>query len=321
MESDFAALEGWIWQDGAMVRAGDARLHVLSHALHFAGAVFEGVRVYDGRPFALTAHLERLARSAAILGYGLPFAIADLEAACHATIAAQKLGDGYLRPLAWRGSQSVSVPAAGTRVHVALAAFAWPSYYGTRRGLELGIARWRRPSPRTAPVHSKTSGLYTIATMARDEATAAGLDDALMLDWRGYIAEATGANLFLLIDGALHTPIADCFLDGITRRTVIALAGSRGIEVVERHIRPREIASAKAAFLSGTAVEIAPIAAIGRHRLDARSAPVEAIAADYAELVRAATPALSGSAAPRSADRRPDRPAGGLPSCLPAWPP
>jgi len=170
-------------------------------------------------------------------------------------------------------------------------------------------------------VHSKTSGLYTIATMARDEAAAAGLDDALMLDWRGWLAEATGANLFLVIDGTLHTPTADCFLDGITRRTVMALAASRGIEVVQRRIRPRETASAEAAFLTGTAVEIAPIATIGRHRLDAASAAIGTLAADYAALVRAAAaPAVSGSGAPRNAGRRPDRPAGGRPSCPPAAP-
>lgn len=289
MLRDLATQPGSLWVDGGFVPCEEARLHILSHSLHFAGSVFEGIRVYGGQAFALEEHLERLAASAGMLGYGLPFSTDELAAACRELLERQELRDGYLRPLAWRGSQSVSVPAAGCRVHVAIAAFPWPSYYDEerrRQGLRLAIARWKRPSPETAPTASKTAGLYTIATMARDEANAAGFDDALMLDWRGYLAEATGANLFLVMDGALHTPLADCFLDGITRRTVIGLARRRGIAVSERHIAPAELARAEAAFLTGTAVEVMPVGSVAEHRLDPSHRLVSGLAADYAELVR-----------------------------------
>ncbi|MDX6749440.1 branched-chain amino acid transaminase [Geminicoccaceae bacterium 1502E] len=294
MLTDLADQPGTLWVDGSFAPWTEAKLHVLSHSLHFAGSVFEGIRVYGGRAFALHQHLERLAASAEMLGYRLPWTVEMLEETCHALLARQELAEGYIRPIAWRGSQSVSVPAAGCRVHVAIAAFPWPSYYGEeqrRRGLRLAVARWKRPSPETAPTASKTAGLYTIATMARDEANAAGFDDALMLDWRGLLAEATGANLFLVIDGSLHTPLPDCFLDGITRRTVIGLARARGLEVVERHMAPGELDRAQGAFLTGTAVEIMPVAAIGERELDPAHRLIRMLAADYAALVRGEDPA------------------------------
>jgi branched-chain amino acid aminotransferase len=322
MSRDFSELEGSLWLDGRMVRARDAKLHVLSHSLHFAGAVFEGIRAYRGRPFALEEHLERLAGSAELLGYELPFGQATLAGAVEAVLSENGLEDAYIRPIAWRGSQSISVPAAGTCVHVAIAAFTWPAYYPAGgRGLKLQMARWRRPSPATAPTQSKTSGLYAIATMARDEAARAGYDDALLLDWRGRVAEATGANLFLVIDDALHTPRAHGFLDGITRRKVIELARQRRIRVVERRIWPGELGSAQACFLTGTAVEVKAVERIETTSFDPNHPMIELLAGDYAALAGAAPAArLSESGAPRTAGRLADRPAARQPAYPPASP-
>jgi branched-chain amino acid aminotransferase len=258
--------DGVIWFNGEMVPWRDAKLHVLSHALHYASAVFEGERCYGGKIFKLTEHSERLAFSAGELGFELPYSVAEIDAACIAVCQANDIVDGYIRPFAWRGSEMMGVSAQQTRINVAIAAWAWPSYFSPEarmKGIRLKTSKWRRPSPETEPVHAKAAGLYMICTLSKHAAEAEGFDDCLMLDWRGQIAEATGANIFLVMgDGKLHTPIPDCFLDGITRQTVIELAKERGIEVIERVIMPDELKNTTEIFLTGTAAEVTPVGAI-----------------------------------------------------------
>ncbi|HEM47339.1 MAG TPA: branched-chain amino acid aminotransferase [Alphaproteobacteria bacterium] len=260
---------GSIWFDGQMTPWKDAQIHVLTHALHYASAVFEGERVYDGRIFKLTEHTERLHDSAGQLDFAIPYTTEQIDAACREVVAAQGITDGYVRPIAWRGSEMMGVSAQNTKIHLAIAAWEWPAYFSPdarMQGIRMQFARWRRPDPKTAPSKSKAAGLYMICTLAKHRAEADGYNDALMLDWRGRLAEATGANIFLVVDGRLHTPTPDCFLDGITRRTVIALAKARGIEVIERPIMPEELAQASEVFLTGTAVEVTPVREIGEYR-------------------------------------------------------
>ena len=280
--------DGFIWFDGSLVAWRDARLHVLSHGLHYGSSVFEGERAYDGAVFRLRDHTERLIQSAAILGFSLAFSADEIDAATRAVLAANGLRDGYVRPVAWRGSEALSVSAEGTRSHLAIACWAWPNLFGEdrMRGVRLGMAEWRRPDPRTAPTKSKAAGLYMIGTMAKQAATEQGFDDALMLDWRGQVAEATGANVFLVIDGALHTPTPEGLLDGITRRTAMALAERRQITVVERAIEEAELGAASEVFLTGTAAEITPVRQIGGHHYTP-GAITAALVADYAAAVRA----------------------------------
>ena len=258
--------DGVIWFNGEMVPWRDAKLHVLSHALHYASAVFEGERCYGGKIFKLTEHSERLAFSAGELGFELPYSVAEIDAACIAVCQANDIVDGYIRPFAWRGSEMMGVSAQQTRINVAIAAWAWPSYFSPEarmKGIRLKTSKWRRPSPETEPVHAKAAGLYMICTLSKHAAEAEGFDDCLMLDWRGQVAEATGANIFLVFgDGKLHTPTPDCFLDGITRQTVIELAKERGIEVIERVIMPDELKNTTEIFLTGTAAEVTPVGAI-----------------------------------------------------------
>ena len=253
---------GSIWFDGEMIPWKSANIHVLSHALHYASAVFEGERVYDGRIFKLTEHTERLHDSARQLNFEIPWTTAQIDEACRQVAAAQGFSDAYVRPVAWRGSEMMGVSAQNTKIHLAIAAWEWPAYFSPEarmEGIRMQISQWRRPDPRTIPAKSKAAGLYMICTLSKHAAEAAGYSDALMLDWRGRIAEATGANIFLNIGGRLHTPTPDCFLDGITRRTVIALARARQIEIVERPIMPEELAEASEVFLTGTAVEVTPV--------------------------------------------------------------
>lgn len=259
--------DGWIWQDGALMPWRDARLHVLSHGMHYASAVFEGERAYNGNIFRLSDHTSRLIQSARIMGFELPWTADDIDTACAAVLRANALTDGYVRPIAWRGPEALGVSATGTSIHLAIAAWSWPSYFGDDRmaGIRLTEATWRRPPPETAPTAAKASGNYMIGTLARHQAEAEGCSDALMLDWRGRVAEATAANVFFVIDGALHTPTPDCFLDGITRRTVIALARRRQMTVVERPIEADEIAGASEVLLTGSAAEVTAVRQIGRH--------------------------------------------------------
>ncbi len=275
--------DGIIWFDGDMIPWRDARIHVLTHALHYASCVFEGERVYGGRVFKLTEHSERLVNSARLLGFTCPYDAAELDDATRRVVAANNIVDGYVRPLAWRGSEQMGVSAQASRIHVAIATWLWPSYFPPelrQKGIRMTVAKWRRPQPDTAPTASKAAGLYMICTIAKHEAEAAGFNDALMLDWRGQIAESTGANIFLVIGGALHTPTPDCFLDGITRRAVIELARARGIPVIERAIWPTELATAQEVFLTGTAAEITPVGEIGEYRF-APGAVTRQLLADF----------------------------------------
>ncbi len=261
--------DGVMWLDGELVPWRDAKLHVLSHALHYGSCVFEGERAYSRRIFKLKEHTERLYESAAQLDITIPFTADEINDACNEVIARQDITDGYVRPVAWRGSEMMGVSAQVATTHVAIATWPWPNLFGDdkhERGIRMKTSKWRRPSPDTAPVKAKAAGLYMICTLSRHLVEPDGYDDALMLDWRGQIAESTGANIFLAQNGVLHTPTPDCFLDGITRRTVIALAKARGIEVVERHIMPDELAGATEVFLTGTAAEVTPVGQIDANR-------------------------------------------------------
>lgn len=264
--SNFAERDGKIWYNGEFMEWRDAQVHVLTHGLHYASSVFEGERMYSGSIFKLREHTERLFYSAGELGFKIPYSIEEIDAASNAVCEANGITDGYIRPIAWRGSEMMGVSAQDNRINVAIAAWEWPSYFSPEarmNGIKLQISKWKRPSPETEPVHAKAAGLYMICTLSKHTAEAAGYQDALMLDWRGQIAEATGANIFFLMsDGKLHTPTPDCFLDGITRRTVIDLARARGIEVVERAIMPEEMADASECFLTGTAAEVTPVGSI-----------------------------------------------------------
>ena len=259
---------GHIWFDGEMLPWADAKVHVLSHALHYASAVFEGERCYNGQIFKLRDHTERLLFSARTMDFEIPYTADEIDDACNAVVADQGISEGYVRPLAWRGAEMMGVSAQLTKIHVAIAAWEWPAYFSPEarmQGIRMQWAKWRRPDPATIPCQTKATGLYMICTLSKHAAEAEGYSDALMLDYRGYISEATGANIFLLIDGKLHTPTPDCFLDGITKRTVMDLARARGIEIVERHIKPEELAEASECFLTGTAVEVTPISEIGEY--------------------------------------------------------
>ena len=265
MAAAFDDRDGQIWMDGKMVPWREAKVHVLTHALHYASSVFEGERMYGGKIFKLREHTLRLIKSAEILGFTIPYTADEIDAACIATAKAMNLTDGYLRPVAWRGSEQMGVSAQAAKIHLAIAVWDWPSYFSPEmraKGIRMIMAPYRRPDPACAPVHAKAAGLYMICTLSKHKAEAEGAQDALMLDYRGLVAEGTGANLFLVRDGKLHTPTPDCFLNGITRQTVIELAKKRGIEVVERQIRPEELKDFSEVFLTGTAAEITPVGQI-----------------------------------------------------------
>ncbi len=279
--------DGKIWFDGALVPWREANVHVLTHALHYASSVFEGQRAYSGEIFKLTEHSERLVKSGKLLGFDIPYSVAEIDRACNAVLADSGLEDGYMRPLAWRGSEQMGVSGQRTKIHLAIAMWDWGAYFGeeaVRKGLRLTISPWRRPAPYTAPTESKASGLYMICTLARHDAQARGFDDALMFDWRGRVAEGTGANAFFVRDGALHTPTPDCFLDGITRRTVIDLARRRGIAVHERAIWPEELESFEQFFLTGTAAEVTPVASAGSWNFEVGDLTLQ-LRKDYLDLV------------------------------------
>jgi len=261
--------DGSIWMNGSLRPWRDANIHILSHALHYASCVFEGERVYSGEIFKLREHTDRLIESGRILGFEIPYTADEIDAACKETVAAQNITDGYVRPVAWRGSEMMGVSAQETKINLAVAVWEWPSYFDPAerlKGIRLDMAEYRRPAPETAPCKSKAAGLYMICTISKHAAEAKGYADAMMLDYRGYVAEATGANVFFVKDGKLHTPIPDCFLDGITRRTVIDLAKARGIELIERHIKPEEMADFEQCFITGTAAEVTPVSEIGPYR-------------------------------------------------------
>ena len=271
MDGAFDQRDGFIWMNGALIPWTDARVHVLTHGLHYASSVFEGERAYAGAIFKLREHTERLIYSAKELGFEIPYAASEIDAACIETLEANGLVDGYLRPVAWRGSEMMGVSAQNNRINLAIAAWEWPSYFAPEerlKGIRLDMADYRRPSPETAPCHAKAAGLYMICTLSKHAAESNGYADALMLDWRGRVAEATGANIFFVDNGVLHTPEPDCFLDGITRRTVMDLARSRGLEIIERAIMPEEMEKFSECFITGTAAEVTPVSEIGPYKFN-----------------------------------------------------
>jgi branched-chain amino acid aminotransferase len=256
---------GSIWMDGKLVPWADATLHVLSHGLHYASSVFEGERAYGGEIFKLQEHSERLKASAEMLDFEIPYSVEEINDACRLTLAEQGFQNAYLRPVAWRGSEMMAVAAQHSKIHLAIAVWEWPSYFDPAqrlKGLKLDLAEWRRPDPKTIPSKAKAAGLYMICTLAKHAAERKNCADALMLDWRGQVAECTGANIFFVKNGEIHTPTPDCFLDGITRQTVIDLARRRNFTVNERAILPDELSGMEECFITGTAAEVTPVAEI-----------------------------------------------------------
>jgi branched-chain amino acid aminotransferase len=262
----FDQRDGWIWFNGEIVPWKDAKVHVLTHGLHYGSCVFEGERAYGGVIFKTTEHSVRLKKSAEIMDFEIPYSVEELNAAKDKVVELNGGGDQYVRPVAWRGSEMMAVSAQHNKIHVAIATWAWPSMFDPEtkmKGIKLDIAEFRRPDPQCAPVHAKAAGLYMICTISKHKAEKKGYADAMMLDWQGRVAECTGANIFFTRDGAIHTPIADCFLNGITRQTVIALAREQGLEIIERRIMPEELSSFNECFIVGSAAEVTPVAEIG----------------------------------------------------------
>lgn len=287
----FDKREGFLWYNGEFVNWQDAKVHVLNHGLHYASCVFEGERVYNKKIFKNKDHATRLHYSANELGFKVPYSIEDLIKFKEQTVLKQKIDDGYMRVFAWRGSEKMAISAQNNKIHVAIACWPWPPYYSAearKKGLRLKIAKYRRPSPQTAPTSAKAAGLYMICTISKHEAENQGYNDALMLDYRGYLAEATGANLFIIMkNNEIHTPIADCFLNGITRQTIIELAKNREYKIIERHIMPEELSNAKDAFLTGSAAEITRISEIDdKYNFNQPSEITLQLMNDYHDLVR-----------------------------------
>lgn len=280
--------DGAIWFNGKIIPWRDATVHFLSHGLHYASAVFEGERAYGGHIFESVKHSERLHNSALLLDFKVPFTVQELETAKYDVLRANGIVDGYVRPLAWRGAEEMGVSAHGSKINVAIAAWEWPSYFSPEmraKGIRMKTGPWRRPDPSSAPTESKASGLYMICTLSKHAVEAEGYQDAMMLDWRGFVAEGTGANIFLIKDGVIHTPTPDCFLNGITRQTVLSLAEKRGIQIVERYIKPEELGDFEEVFVTGTAAEVTPVGEIDQHRFTPGQI-TEALLTDYETLVR-----------------------------------
>jgi branched-chain amino acid aminotransferase len=281
--------DGTIWMDGELKPWRDAQVHVLTHAMHYASSVFEGERAYNGKIFESRRHSERLHYSASCIDFEIPFTVDEIEAAKYQVMQDNGLTDAYVRAVAWRGAgQDMGVASARNPVHLAIAAWEWGSYYGDAKtkGAKLDIAKWKRPSPETIPVHAKAAGLYMICTTSKHAAEAKGCSDALFMDYRNYVAEATGANIFFVKDGEVHTPLADCFLNGITRQTVIGMLKERQIAVHERHIMPDELEGFEQCWLTGTAAEVTPVGQIGDFTFDVGQM-ARGMAEAYEEKVRA----------------------------------
>jgi branched-chain amino acid aminotransferase len=277
--------DGYIWMDGEFVPWRDTKVHVLTHALHYASSVFEGERAYGGKIFRSLDHSKRLHKSAGIMGFEIPFSVEQLEQAKTEALAKSGLESAYVRAVAWRGSEMMGVSAQNNTIHLAVAVWHWGDYFADKmKGIRMTHAQWRRPAPDTAPCHAKAAGLYMICTLSKHAAERDGYADALMLDYRGQIAEATGANIFFVRDGALHTPTPDCFLNGLTRQTAIRLAKERGIEVIERAIFPDELSTFSECFITGSAAEITPVSEIGEHTFKPGQIS-EALVNDYTALV------------------------------------
>jgi len=289
MSGTYDNRDGKIWLDGALVDWREANVHILTHAMHYASSVFEGERAYGGKIFLSRAHSERLHFSAGQLDFEIPFTVDQIEAAKAEVLAANGLSDAYVRAVAWRGAgEDMGVSSRRNPVRLAIAAWGWGNYYGDAktRGAKLDIARWKRPSPETAPSHAKAAGLYMICTMSKHEAEAKGCSDAMMFDYRGYVAEATGANIFFVKDGEVHTPKPDCFLNGLTRQTVMGMLNDRQIKVHERHIMPEELEGFEQCWLTGTAAEVTPVGQIGSYNFEV-GALTRDISDAYEKLVRA----------------------------------
>ncbi|MDB5663591.1 branched-chain amino acid aminotransferase [Cypionkella sp.] len=281
--------DGFIWMDGKLVEWRSANVHILTHALHYASSVFEGERCYNGKIFKSVQHSERLRNSGALLDMELPYSVAEIEAAKQATLKANGLSDAYVRAIAWRGAgEDMGVASKRNPIRLAVAVWSWGNYYGDAKtkGAKLDIAKWKRPSPETIPHEAKAAGLYMICTMSKHAAEAKGCSDAMMFDYRGYVAEATGANIFFVKDGEVHTPLPDAFLNGITRQTVIGMLREQGIVVHERHILPAELEGFQQCWLSGTAAEVTPVGQIGEYSFEVGALTL-GISDQYEKLVRA----------------------------------
>ena len=280
--------EGWIWFDGELKPWKDAKIHVLTHGLHYASCVFEGERAYGGEIFKSRQHTERLIASGKTLDFTIPYSADEIEAAKRLVLEKNGLTDAYVRPVAWRGSEELSVPGRNNKVHLAIASWVWPSYFSVEeklKGIRLQWSKWKRPSPETIPCKAKAAGLYMICTLSKDAAMAEGYADALMLDYRGLVPDATGANVFFIKGDEIHTPTPDCFIDGITRQTLIDLARRNGFKVTERHIKPEELADFEECFLTGTAAEVTPVSEIGEFRFTPGKACTTLINAYSAEVM------------------------------------
>src|SRR5216683_7539634 len=283
MAVPFDQLDGMIWLDGKLVPGPQANIHVLTHGLHYASCVFEGERAYGGQIFRCTEHSERLKNSAKILDFEIPYSVAEIDAAKRLVVEKNGIKDAYVRAIAWRGSEQLGVSAQANRIHLAVATWEWPSYFDPAqrlKGIRLDLAEYRRPDPKTSPCLAKAAGLYMICTISKHRAERRGYADAMMLDWEERVAECTGANIFFIRDGKIHTPVADCFLAGITRATVIDLAKRRGIEVIERRIMPEELDGFSECFITGTAAEITPVSEIAQWKFKP-GAISEQLMADY----------------------------------------
>jgi branched-chain amino acid aminotransferase len=288
MDGAYDDRDGKIWMDGKLIEWRDANVHLLTHGLHYASSVFEGERCYNGKIFKGVEHSERLKKSAQWLDFEIPYTVEEIEAAKYAMLEANGWTDAYVRAVAWRGAgEDMGVSARRNPVRLAIAGWEWGNYYGDAKmkGAKLDIAKWKRPSPETIPVHAKAAGLYMICTMSKHEAENKGCSDALFMDYRGYVAEATGANIFFVKDGEVHTPKPDCFLNGITRQTVIQMLKDKGITVHERHIMPEEMEGFEQCWLTGTAAEVTPVGEIGPYTFEVGALTRE-IAEAYEALVR-----------------------------------
>ncbi len=280
--------DGVIWMDGKIIPWRDAKIHVLTHGLHYGSCVFEGERAYDGRIFKSTEHSQRFHASAELMDFTIPYSVEELNAAKDEVVRLNGGGDQYVRPVAWRGSEMMAVAAQHSKIHVAIATWVWPSMFDIEakmKGIRIDIAEYRRPDPLCAPVHAKAAGLYMICTISKHKAEKHGYADAMMLDWQGRVAECTGANIFFIKDGAIHTPIADCFLNGLTRQTVIAMARAQNMEVIERRIMPEELSSFNECFIVGSAAEVTPVSEVGPYRFTPGNMS-RALVEGYADAVR-----------------------------------
>jgi branched-chain amino acid aminotransferase len=298
MGASFDDRDGFIWMNGQMVPWRDAKVHILTHALHYASSVFEGERAYSGKVYRLEEHTDRLFFSAKALDMKIPYTAKEINDATYAVLKANNQTDAYIRPVVWRGSEMMGVGAQDTRINVAITSWVWGAYFTLEarlKGVRLQWSDWKRPSPETEPVKAKAAGLYMICTISKHKAEREGYDDAMFLDWRGQVAEATGANVFFVINGEIHTPTADCFLDGITRRAVMEMARKRGYKVVERAIMPEELAKAQECFLTGTAAEVTPVREIGQYKFTPGDV-CRALMADFDAAVGKQIPAKSSAA-------------------------